>query len=403
MQFAAALSQDRRIDEAVETVVRQVTEAISHKPIHFAALFASSQYRQAWAPIVRDIRHTLGNPLIVGCTGSGVLGGQEEIESAPALAVVAAHLPDVELHPFHVSVEDMEEPRGAGYWIEKLGATPDEAPVGILLPDPYTCDVSALIGSLNRAYPKMPLIGGLASSSTGPDGIALFLGDDVHHDGATGVLFTGDIQMETVVAQGCRPIGRPFIVTKAQANVILELAGVPAVDVLRVLLTDLTPADRLLAQSALFVGLVMNEQKPAFSRGDFLIRNLIAIDPDSGAIAVGEEVTVGQTVQFQLRDAQTSREDLQQLLIARNRQSPTAGALLFSCLGRGKELYGEPSYDSRMIQAAFGQLPMAGFFCNGEIGPVGGRNFLHGFTSSLALFSPRARPADSTDSPPGSA
>lgn len=388
MRFASAIGQDRRVDEAVSQIVRQITSHLGDCSIDLAVLFASSRYRSAWAPILRDVRHTLGAPRLIGCTGSGVLGGQTELEREPALALVAAHLPDVKLHPFRVPVEDLEQPQGAGFWIEKLGASPSDSPVGILLPDPFTCQVAELVGTLAQAYPAMPLIGGLASSTEGVEGIGLFLDDDVYNDGAIGLALTGNIQMETVVAQGCRPIGRPVIVTKAQGHVILELAGLPAVDVLRELVTTLPATDRLLVQQALFIGMAMNEQLPAFGRGDFVIRNLVAIDPDSGAIAVGDEVAVGQTVQFHVRDASSSREDLQQSL-ARRSGPPPAGALLFNCLGRGQELYGEPHYDVRTIQAAIGQLPLAGFFCNGEIGPVAGRNFIHGFTSSLALFRPR--------------
>jgi small ligand-binding sensory domain FIST len=392
MQFAAALNQDRRVDEAVSQALGQLKHALPHS-CDLAVVFVSSLYKTDWQPVLAEIRQALDHPVLIGCTGSGVLGGQDEVEFTPAVALVGAHLPEVTLHAFHVRPSELTPTPPPGYWIEKLGPTPAEAPIGLLLPDPYTCDATTLIAGLNSAYAGMPLVGGLASSTTGPEDLALFLNQDVLHDGAVGVLLSGNIRMETLVAQGCRPIGRPCIITKAAANVIQELAGVPAVEVLRRLLSTLSPGDRLLAQRALFVGVVMNEQKAAFGCGDFLVRNLVAIDPDSGAIAVGEQISVGQTVQFQLRDARTSREDLAQLLAIREQAPslpPIAGALLFNCLGRGKDLYGEPSYDTRTIQASLGQLPLAGFFSNGEIGPVGGRNFIHGFTSSLGLFGPKS-------------
>ena len=392
MHFAASLTGEGNPLTAAKAVVQEVSDRLDGRPCELAVLFVSSRYRAEWGPILREIRHTLGDPLILGCTAGGVLGVDRELESTPALSLVAAHLPRVELHPFTVSPADLEEAHGLGFWIEKLGATPAQAPVGILLPDPFTCDVMTLVPALNAAYPKMPLIGGLASGAQQASGNALFLNDQIVA-GAVGVLLTGDVTLQTIVAQGCRPIGRPYVITKAQDHLILELAGMPATEALRQLFLTLPPQDQALAQRALFLGLVMNEQQDTFRRGDFLIRNLMGIDPEAGALAIGDRVQVGQTVQFQLRDADASRDDLRSLLTEQAqplRRPPAAGALLFSCLGRGRDLYAEPHVDIRTIQAAIGQRPLAGFFCNGEIGPVGGRNFVHGFTASLGLFRPRA-------------
>ncbi len=230
-------------------------------------------------------------------------------------------------------------------------------------------------------------------SARGPGENLLFFNDEVVPEGAVGTLLSGNIRLETVVSQGCRPIGRPFIVTKAEENVILELAGKPATDALQALYQELPDPDKRLVRKALLVGVVMNEYQQKFKRGDFLIRNLIGMDPSAGAIAIGDRIETGQTVQFHVRDAETSKEDLQTLLEEHSKGAPksgASGALLFSCLGRGKDLYGEPNYDIRAIQSALGTLPIAGFFCNGEIGPVGSRNYIHGFTSSLGLFRPKS-------------
>jgi small ligand-binding sensory domain FIST len=238
----------------------------------------------------------------------------------------------------------------------------------------------------------MPLIGGLASGAQQPGENSLFFNEQVFKEGAVGVILTGDVELKTIVSQGCRPIGRPYIVTQAQENVILELAGMPPAHVLQQLFAGLSPGDRALAQRALLLGIVMDEKRQEFRRGDFLIRNLIGLDPETGAMAIGDQIRVGQTVQFQLRDAHTSREDLELLLKERAdgaKRSGCAGGLLFCCLGRGQDLYGEPNVDIRTIQSALGNLPIAGFFCSGEIGPIAGRNFIHGFTSSLGLFRPR--------------
>ena len=391
MRFASSIAEDKDPALAVEASFAQIRKQLDGFSPHVAFLFVSILYRTPWESILRKVQQELKVPLLLGCTGGGILGVDRELESVPAMSLVAAHLPRVELHPFAVAPEDLEEERESGFWIEKLGVNPGRDPVGVLLPEPFSCDCGALVESLNRVYPKMPLVGGLASGGEQEGENALFLNDRVVREGAVGVLMTGDVTLQTVVAQGCRPIGRPYIITKAEGNFILELAGHPALEALRQLFQTLSDEDRELARRALFLGVVTDEQKEKFQRGGFLIRNIIGMDPSTGALAVGDRLEVGQTVQFQVRDAQSSREDLQQLLRDRSKEAKdsSAGALLFSCLGRGKDLYGEPHVDIRTIQAALGDCPIAGFFCNGEIGPVAERNFIHGFTASLGLFRPR--------------
>lgn len=396
MIFASAISDQKTLSTAAEAAVKQVLHQLDGAPCNLALLFVSPLYGSQWEAVVRKIRKELGNPLLIGCTGGGILGADKELEFMPALSLAAAHLPDVQLHPFKILPEDLSDEQDPSFWVEKLGANPMQGPVGILLPEPFSCDVMNLIQIFNKIYPKMPVIGGLSSGTGENNDHALFLDDQVVPEGAVGVLLTGNVTLQTIVSQGCRPIGRPFIVTKAEGNLILELASTPATETLQQLFESLSPADKALAQQALLIGIVMNEQKDTFKRGDFLIRNLIGIDPAQGAITIGDRVEVGQTVQFQLRDANTAREDLQHLLkdeAPHLEKSPSKGALLFSCMGRGKELYGQKHYDIRTIQAAIGNCPTAGFFCNGEIGPVGGRNYIHGFTASLGLFRPRLTPS----------
>ncbi len=392
MRFASSITDEPDPIVAATTAVREIRERLHGASCDVVFLFVSTLYRTAWDTILRHVQRELGDPLVLGCTGGGVLGVNRELEFAPALALEAAHLPRVQLHPFVVQPEELLLPQDPGFWIEKVGANPADEPAGILLPEPMTCDVPALVAALNTAYPKMPLVGGLASSAGDPSESALFLNDQIVSAGAVGVALTGDVILQTIVSQGCRPIGRPYIVTQGEDNVIFELASATAVDVLRQVLLELSPEDQTLAQRALLIGLVMDERKPSFTRGDFLIRNLAGVDQATGALVIGDRVQVGQTIQFQLRDATASRQDLQVLLDEQAgplRAHPSAGALLFSCLGRGRDLYGEPDYDIRTIRKAIGDCPIAGFFCNGEIGPIAGRNFLHGFTSSLGLFRPR--------------
>lgn len=392
MIFASAISDHKTLSWAAQAAVKQILHQLDGASCNLALLFASPLYGSNWETVVQKIRQGLGNPLLIGCTGGGILGVDKELEFTPALSLVAAHLPDVKLSPFKILPEDLNQEQDPSFWVEKLGANPTQESVGILLPEPFSCDVMNLVQIFNKIYPKMPLIGGLASGAGDTNDHALFLDDQIVPEGAVGVLLTGNVMLQTIVSQGCRPIGRPYIITKAEGNLILELASQPATEALQQLFSSLPDSDKILAQKALLLGIVMNEQKADFKRGDFLIRNLIGIDPSQGAVAVGDRVEVGQTVQFQLRDADTAREDLQHLLndqTKRFKEVPSKGALLFSCMGRGKELYGEKHYDIRTIQAAVGSCPIAGFFCNGEIGPVGGKNYIHGFTSSLGLFRPK--------------
>ena len=234
--------------------------------------------------------------------------------------------------------------------------------------------------------------GGLGSGGNEPGEHFIFMDTAVYREGAVGVAMTGDIAMDTVVSQGCRPIGRPYVVTKVEDHVIWRLGNRPALEVLHEALFTLSAEDRELAQQgAIVVGLVIDEMRSRFASGDFLIRQIVGLDPNVGAVAVAESVQVGQTVQFHLRDASASREDLRRMLARQHEMipnGPPAGALVFNCLSRGKAFYGTSHHDIRTIQTFNGKLPIGGFFSNGEIGPVGGKNFLHGYTASVGFFRP---------------
>jgi small ligand-binding sensory domain FIST len=218
--------------------------------------------------------------------------------------------------------------------------------------------------------------------------------EEVFSDGAIGVALTGNVALDTIVAQGCRPVGELMQVTGCDGNILYELDGKGALRTLQELFVTLTERDRRLASTALFVGVLMDEFREEPRVGDFLIRNLIGVDPHRGAVAVGEHLQEGMRVRFHLRDAETSAEDLHAMLRGYEKASPgtanPSGALLFSCLGRGEGLYGRPNFDTEVFHEHLGDVPVAGFFCNGEIGPVGGTTFLHGYTSSFGLFRPRA-------------
>ena len=391
MRFTSAISDAASAHEAADAVCGQVREQLSEGSCDLACVFASPIYRTAWPSLLARIRERLTPGVLIGSSGAGIIGGGQELEWVPAISVVAAHLPGVRLFPFAVTPDEIELSSPGGFWVDKIGAAPQARPVFILIADPYTCDPSKLIAGLNATYRTRPIVGGLVSGGSEPGEHLVFLQTEVLREGAVGVAMTGNISMDTVISQGCRPIGRPYVVTKAEDNVVVELGGKPALAVLHHVLSGLPVEDRELAQQgSIFVGLVINELRPTFAPGDFLIRNIVGLDPDAGAIAVTDRVDVGQTLQFQLRDPATSRQELRRRL--QRAQSPhlgpPAGGLLFNCTGRGKSLYGLAHQDVKTIQTVSGQLPIGGFFCSGEIGPVGGTNFLHGYTASLGLFRP---------------
>jgi small ligand-binding sensory domain FIST len=260
----------------------------------------------------------------------------------------------------------------------------------LLLAEPFTFPADVLLERMNEDRPGLPIVGGMASAAYSPGGNRLILGRQVFNSGGVAMLLSGAIAVRTVVSQGCRPIGRPMVVTKAKQNIILELGGRPALEQLKELFGTLTPEEQTLVQKGLHVGCAISEYHDQFARGDFLVRNVIGFEPEVGAIGIGQFVRVGQTVQFHIRDAQTADEDLRSLLsAARQTGSAPAGALLFTCNGRGTNMFDQPNHDAGVLQEIVGQLPTAGFFAQGEIGPVCGSNFLHGFTASIALFEPR--------------
>ena len=253
---------------------------------------------------------------------------------------------------------------------------------------PCSCSTSTIIDQIGDELPGVPIIGGMASGGTGPDMNRLFLNSKAIATGAVGAVVRGGVRIRSVVSQGCRPIGDHYVVTRAEENIVYQLGGVPPIERLRQLPPTLTERDQQLIRSGLHLGIVMNEYQETFARGDFLISNVIGTRPDDGAIAIGNSVRVGQTVQFHVRDAATADEDLVQLLKqdrTANPNPPQAG-LLFSCNGRGTRLFPEPNHDAVTIQDKVGPIPLADFFAQGELGPVGGKNYIHGFTASVAFF-----------------
>jgi small ligand-binding sensory domain FIST len=388
MQMAAAGARAGLGRKLVEQVTAKVKASLAGMPADLGFLFATNHFEDELQDLAALVRQATGLGVLLGCTAEGVLGPEQEYESEPALVLWVAHLPGVTVRPFHLRPADIEHAASAEHWRRQLQVSPESEPSFLLLGDPFTVDVNALLDGINQHVPQHPVIGGMASGADRPGQSALVLGDQVYREGAVGVALAGAVEIATVVSQGCRPVGRPFVITKAERNVIHQLGGHPPLAVLQQIYEEASEADQKLMQQGIFLGRVINEQRAEFHRGDFLIRNLMGVDQESGAVAVGDLMRVGITVQFHLRDAATADEDLRALLTPQA-AAPPAGALLFSCNGRGCRLFPEKDHDVRVVRELLGQPPVAGFFCAGELGPVGGKNFIHGHTASLALFRPR--------------
>jgi small ligand-binding sensory domain FIST len=379
MNWATTISRKTSFEEAVLECAEGASRRLGPGPVSLALAFVTPHFANYYPRLYELVSRYLEPGTFLGCSGGGVIGGGEEIERAPGLTT------------FHVTdpLPDLDGPPDA--WERLVGMRLQEEPQFVLLADPFSVRAEAMLAGLDYAFPSSPKIGGLASGATSPGLNALFLDDEVFTDGAVGVALSGNVVVDTLVAQGCRPIGELMRVTRCEGNILYELDGRPAFEAVQELFATLDEYDRRLAGTALFVGVLMDEFREEPRVGDFLIRNLIGADPRRGILAVGEYLQEGMRVRFHLRDGDTSAEDLHTMLKGYEKTSPEtlSGALLFSCLGRGEGLYGLPNFDTGVFREHLGDVPVGGFFCNGEIGPVGGNTFLHGYTSSFGLFRPR--------------
>ncbi len=366
-----------------EEALAVLREQLGGVPPDLCCLFVAGGGDEA-APdgegLLASVCETLDPGEVVGCSASGVLGAGSEIETGPAVAVLAGHLDGATLRGVHVDPEALRD----GVF-PTLGTTAS----ALVFADPWTCDGDALLAALRRAGGERPVVGGLASGAPRDGGATLFAGRSERRGGCALVSVDGGgWTLDTVVAQGCRPIGQPLFVTEAEGEWLIELDGRPALRVLRDLAESAPEKDRALLARSLFLGIEMHPQRDHYGRGDFLIRNLVGADPERGAIALAARPQPGQVVQFHLRDAEASADDLDSRLrrYRRDTEGDPEAALLCSCVGRGEQLYGRPDHDSHAFLRAVGGLPLGGFFCNGEIGPVGGRPFLHAYTSAFGML-----------------
>jgi small ligand-binding sensory domain FIST len=377
MPFASALSLHPDPAEATGEVVGRVLELMAEAP-DLALLFCSPHHVDAVDDIAGTVRALVRPGVLAGTTAVAVVAGEREVEDGPAIALWAARLA---ARPRPLRLTAARTPAGValqGLSVSSLA--PGE--VILLLADPFTLPVDAVVEALATLDPPVPVVGGVASASGVPGGNRLVLDGEVSDGGGVGVVLPADVATTVVVSQGCRPVGGPMIVTAAEGNLLTELAGRPALERLEALVVGADPDERTRLAGGLHLGIAIDEHRATFQQGDFLVRNLVGADREARALAVDQRVAVGTTVQFQVRDADAADDDLR----ARLAGMAGDGALLFTCNGRGERLFGVPDHDAAVVAAALGSDAVAGMFCAGEVGPVGARSFLHGFTASVVVF-----------------
>ena len=377
-RIAAGVSTELDATAAASEAARLVAAEVGEEP-DLAFVFLSASHLADAAEAAEAVRAALSPTHLVGCVAQGVVGRDQEVEEGPGVAVWAASLPTAEIETFHA------EPLEVDGSLAVSGFPPLEgADLVVLLVDPFSLPAAALLERLNEEAPGLPLVGGVAVGGA-PRAVALIRDGDLMSQGAVGAVLSG-VPVKTVVSQGCAPIGHDSVITQAEGNIVLELAGKPALTRLQEELAALPPETQALAAKGLLAGLVIDENVPEYGRGDYLMRGLLGADEGTGALALGDRVRPGQTLRFHVRDERSADEDLRESLAHELAGRKAAGTLLFTCNGRGSHMFAEPDHDARVVAEALGSEALAGFFCGGEIGPVGGKAFLHGFTATLAIF-----------------
>ncbi len=360
---------------------RAAAAALGESDPDLAVVFASGAHLAAPEATLAGITSVIDPQALIGCGAGGVLGDDRELESGTALTVwMATFDGGGSVTPFHASLAESGEIDG----LPEL----DGASAAILLPDPYSFPTEGVLREFARLAPATPVLGGLSSARTMEGAGALFLGEEVYEEGAVGVLCDG-VEVLPCVSQGAAPLGREVTITAAEGNVIHELASRPALETVEKIISELGPRERALVSAGLLIGIVIDSGQPEYEQGDFLVRGLLGADPESGQLVIGAAVQEGQVIRLHARDARSADEDLRRALrtrVAAMSSEGAAGALVFSCNGRGSAMFGPGDHDAVMVGRELGGAPAAGFFAAGEIGPVGGRSFLHGFTATLALF-----------------
>jgi small ligand-binding sensory domain FIST len=394
MSFASAIGLGARLDAAVTEAVEQLHGESGEESPDVVIAFVSAAYGSAIERLPQLLRPHLGDCLLLGCNAGGLIGGGSEEEEEPGVALLCGKLPDAVLTSIHIEQATLP-PLSASRenWWRLLDLSPESEASFLLLADPATLDAEACARGLDRAFPGSTVIGGLTSGVLEPGASRLFTDSQVHRSGALLLALTGNVVIDSVLAQGCRPVGDPLFVTACEGNLISELDGRPPKELLSALFETLNEADRARFGDALCIGLALPGPRQTIGAGDFLMRNVLGLDPDSGALWIGSRIAPNAIVQFHLRDGQAASDELEErLALSLAGDLAPSAALLFACVGRGRNMFGVSGHDSGTLRRMI-DIPVTGMFSSGEIAPVQGATFVHGYSSVFGLIRPRAAAA----------
>ncbi len=390
MKFVSAITtEDRNPDKLCQMLIAQIRLELGDLDPNFVMVLFSPHFTRHASDIAKQLHTALAPDVLIGCSGESIIGATVEVEQKTAISVIAAYLPDVTLTAFRMQPQNWGRSLNVERAFYRAVNLPGDSKLVVMLADPFSTPMDKVLDAFNRYYTDLPITGGMASGSYQAGGNAIILNDTVSSSGLVGVAFSGSLDVDVIVSQGCRPVGEPVTVSAAQENVILKLNNEVPVHYLKEMIGGLSDEEQELLQNGLFIGRIINPEQrdiESLGRGDFLIRGVMGVDQRNGALVVGDYLEKGETIQFHVRDASTAEEDLEMMLTPQLFYDAPAGGMLFSCNGRGTKLYDHPNGDISIVQKVIPDLSVAGFFCAGEIGPVGSRNFLHGHTASLALF-----------------
>ena len=376
-----------------EAGLRKWAENLRHQlrapQVSLGLVFMTPRFFSQAKQILEILRVHARIPLLAGCSSTALVAGNEELEENPGVVLALYSLPGAKLDGIYFTQTQVEEANGQTYWQELTEITASQTNGWLTFIDPFHLDSESWLRTWNESYAGVPVYGGLSSGVFAEQVTQIYLNGDVYEEGGVAISVGGDVKLAGVISQGCTPIGDTWTLTRVEQNLIHKIANRPAYEVLSETVNHMSADEQKKVRGNLFIGLVVNEYLDDFHRGDFLVRNLLGGDPQTGVLAVGAMPRAGQTMQFQRRDAEAATEDMNELLGRTHIQLGGAtvyGGCLCCCNGRGKHLFGESGHDAQLVQKQFGGIGLSGFFCNGEIGPVGQKNFLHGYTASLALF-----------------
>jgi len=389
-EYSVTAHWQQDFDEAKLRVwVEELRQQLRAPQVTLGLVFMTPKFFPQAKQILEILRVHGRIPLLAGCSSTALVVGEEEVEDNAGIVLALYALPGAKLDGFYFNQAQVEESNGGAYWHAETGVVPAQTNGWLAFIDPFHLDSESWLRGWNEAYAQLPVYGGLASGVFADQSTQVYLNGEVYDEGGVAISIGGGVTLAGVISQGCTPIGETWTLTRVEQNLIHRIANRPAYEVLSETVGQMSAEDQRKVRGNLFIGLVVNEYLEDFHRGDFLVRNLIGGDPQTGVLAVGAMPRAGQTMQFQRRDAAAATEDMSELLARTQIQLGGAtvyGGCLCCCNGRGKHLFGRSGHDAQLVQKQFGEIGLAGFFCNGEIGPVGEKNFLHGYTASLALF-----------------